>query len=144
MSCASPINSSRRNGGRRSGQNSIYISQLVLLEASRGDSEAADKRIEALRGIPFLQTVPEVDALADLYRKELQTPKRAEADSVHLAYSVYYRMEYLLTWNCSHLQNPLLMKRVAELNHRLGKHVPLIATPEQMLAMIVREVDDAQ
>jgi len=42
----------------------LYASQLVISEASRGDSEAAQKRLNALKGIELLKTDNEAEKLA--------------------------------------------------------------------------------
>ena len=42
----------------------IYISQLVIDEASAGDPAAARQRLKALWGLPLLDITPEVAELA--------------------------------------------------------------------------------
>src|SRR3972149_5920286 len=42
----------------------LYISQVVLREASGGDAEAARLRLEVLRGIPVLALSPAASRLA--------------------------------------------------------------------------------
>lgn len=42
-------------------------------------------------------------------------------------------MDYLLTWNCSHIANGEIIRRLAEANMALGRLTPLIVTPEEVL-----------
>jgi hypothetical protein len=44
----------------------LFISDAVLLEASAGDPAAAERRLEALAGIPVLNPLPEAD---DMHRR---------------------------------------------------------------------------
>lgn len=101
----------------------LFVSQVVLAEVACGDPQAAADRLSMLSGIPVLAVAPELVELAELYRRELQIPLPAAADATHLAYTVYYEVEYLLTWNCTHLQNPVLMRKMAILNTSRGLHV---------------------
>ena len=32
-------------------------------------------------------------------------PKKAAADAMHIAFAAVYGMDYLLTWNCRHINN---------------------------------------
>lgn len=111
----------------------LYSSVLVRLEASRGDANAAQRRLAYLNGITELDVLPETVRLeADLIRL-FQLPPRAAADAGHLAMAILHRMDYLLTWNCTHLANATLQKELMDycLYHRL--HLPIICTPETLI-----------
>jgi hypothetical protein len=41
-------------------------------------------------------------------------------------------MTYLLTWNCRHLANGEVIRRLQELNLILGHQTPVIVTPEEL------------
>jgi hypothetical protein len=111
----------------------LYCSVLVRLEASRGDANAAQRRLAYLNGITELDVLPETVRLeADLIRL-FQLPPRAAADAGHLAMAILHRMDYLLTWNCTHLANATLQKELMDycLYHKL--HLPIICTPETLI-----------
>ena len=83
----------------------LYSSILVRQEASRGDGDAAQRRLDYLNGITELEVLPGTERLeADLIRL-FQLPPRAAADAGHLAMAILHRIDYLLTWNCTHLAN---------------------------------------
>ena len=42
-------------------------------------------------------------------------------------------IDFLLTWNCSHLANAQVMRRVSKVCERQGYHMPLICTPEELM-----------
>ncbi len=42
-------------------------------------------------------------------------------------------MAYLLTWNCKHLANGVIIQRLQTINVSLGRFTPIIVTPEELL-----------
>ncbi len=52
---------------------------------------------------------------------------------MHLACAVVYELDYLLTWNCAHLANGVVIRRLQRLNVTLGRATPVIVTPEELL-----------
>jgi hypothetical protein len=110
----------------------LAILLLVRLAAARGDAAAAQRRLGYLNGITELEVLTGTDQLeADLIRL-FQLPPRAAADAGRLAMAILHRMDYLPTWNCTHLANANLQKDMMEycLYHKL--HVPIIWTPESL------------
>jgi hypothetical protein len=78
----------------------LYMSQYVIEECMLG---AAQRRRELLRGITVLPNSDEGTILASVYQKLLNIPERAKTDCSHLAICVTNEIDYLLTWNCTHL-----------------------------------------
>lgn len=111
----------------------LFISEAVLEEISAGNSEAAIRRQEHVKEIPILGLNKDVRELVLNYEKNLGLPKRARADVVHIAFAVAYEMDYLLTWNCSHIANGEVIRRLLRLNQGLKRVTPLILTPEELL-----------
>jgi hypothetical protein len=112
----------------------MFTSFLVRAEASQGDPEAASRRLKLLADIPDLDIPQETDALSAELIKLLDIPKKAEADATHLALAILHRISYLLTWNCTHLANPVLQKELIEYCRYHELHVPVICTPELLLS----------
>ncbi|MDQ7823966.1 MAG: type II toxin-antitoxin system VapC family toxin [Candidatus Eremiobacteraeota bacterium] len=117
----------------------MYTSEIVFNEAQHGDKEAAGKRVALLAGIPVLAYTPDVERLARRYYEELSFPEKALADSFHLAFAIHYSLDYLLTWNCRHLANEILQRRLVKLNESLQLATPLIVTPEELIALSEEE-----
>ncbi|MCH8218281.1 MAG: hypothetical protein IH892_16105 [Planctomycetes bacterium] len=55
------------------------------------------------------------------------------ADIPHFAFAVSYQMDYLVTWNCSHIANGEMIRRLATVNSTLKRPPPLVVTPEEIL-----------
>ncbi|VFN02853.1 MAG: hypothetical protein BECKG1743D_GA0114223_107365 [Candidatus Kentron sp. G] len=84
-----------------------YISPYVVEEVSAGDPQAASERIRALGGIPILPITPEIPDLAEFLLLGGGLPAKARLDALHIACAAYHRMDILLTWNCTHIANPV-------------------------------------
>ena len=60
-------------------------------------------------------------------------PARVSADAVHIATAAVHRVEYLLTWNCTHIANAVLRPRIEAVCRAIGFIPPIICTPEELL-----------
>jgi predicted nucleic acid-binding protein len=110
----------------------LYISQLVVIECQAGDPKAATERLAALTGLPILDQPPEVAALAEGLIRDVPLPPRAEADAVHIATAAVHGIQYLLTWNCTHIANATLRPRIEQACRAAGYEPPLICTPQEL------------
>jgi hypothetical protein len=111
----------------------LYASQFVIDEASLGDSEAAARRLKALADVPLLEPSDDVHRLADQLVKQVPLPAKAAADSLHIAIAAVNGMDYLLTWNCTHIANAALRARIEKVCRDAGYEPPVICTPEELL-----------
>ena len=111
----------------------LFISDAVLLEASGGDPDAARRRLEVLDGIPVLNPLPETDEIALALTERLALPDRALTDAAHIAICVVHGMDYLLTWNCTHIANATYQPIIDDVCDDLGFAVPVICTPDQLM-----------
>lgn len=111
----------------------LYISEAVLDEIQAGDAEAAARRLENVEGVPILEFSHDVNALVVAYDDRLGLVGRARADVVHIAFAVAYEMDYMVTWNCRHIANGVMIRRLADANTELGRATPVIVTPEELL-----------
>lgn len=108
-----------------------FASQLVLREGKAGDPGAAAGRLRGLEGLPLLELNESIEKLARLILDRVSLPESAYADAVHIAAAATYGMDYLLTWNCSHLANATLRKRIESTCREAGFEPPTICTPEE-------------
>ncbi len=111
----------------------LFISEAVLEEAADGDADFAAKRVAILDGLPRLRVTSEVGELVTRFLDEQIIPPTVAADAVHLALAVAHRMDLLLTWNCKHLHNPHLERRIIAACRDLGYDCPVICTPAELL-----------
>lgn len=110
-----------------------YISSIVLEEISRGDINVAQLRLEKVSSFPVLEVLPEVRNLADTYFSALDIPEKARADSYHLAIASWHGMDFLVSWNCTHIVNGRIKMMIEEINARQGIRTPIICTPEELM-----------
>ena len=105
----------------------------MLLEASGGDSDAAKRRFEVLNGIPVLTPKRESDEIVVALIDRLALPDRAITDAVHIAICVVHGIDFLLTWNCTHIANATFQPIIKETCDALGYSMPVICTPDQLM-----------
>lgn len=111
----------------------LFVSGIVHEECEKGDSAAAADRLAAIRGIPILPRGPTVDELADDLIRSVPIPPKASRDAFHIAAAAVGRVEYLVTWNCTHLANPALRGRVEAVCRARGVAAPVICTPRELM-----------
>ena len=111
----------------------LYISQTVLEEITAGDPVAAAERIKAVKDLPTLAVTEAARMLADALILQVPLPKKAEFDALHIAIAVVTGMEYLLTWNCTHIANASIRGRIESICRAGGYEPPVICTPEELM-----------
>jgi len=110
-----------------------YISALVIQEASRGDKDAAAKRLGALAGIPVLEITDQARELANSLITFGAIPAVAEEDALHIAVATLNGMEFLLTWNFSHINNAFKKSKIIRVIEEHGLVPPEICSPEELM-----------
>ncbi|HHK41824.1 MAG TPA: hypothetical protein ENJ50_05330 [Planctomycetaceae bacterium] len=60
-------------------------------------------------------------------------PACAVADAAHIAISVVHGMDYLLTWNCTHIANATYQPIIDRVCDDFGYVMPVICTPDQLM-----------
>jgi len=120
-------------------QFALCVSEVVLDEASEGDPEAAARRLELVGELPVLDFTDEVRPLAFAYQRRVGLPDEARVDLTHVALAVVHETDYLVTWNCRHIANAQLIRRLNEVNQQLDRFMPLIVTPEGFMDIVSGE-----
>jgi hypothetical protein len=111
----------------------LFVSQLVIDECGAGDPDAATRRLEVVAGIPLLEASEGTDELVEALIRGLSLPSRAAGDALHIALAVVNGMDFLLTWNCTHIANAVLRASIESACGTLGYQMPVICTPEELL-----------
>ena len=119
----------------------LFISELVIVEVSAGNPEAATRRVEALQGIAELSIDEEVKELADQLISKGGFPLGAEADALHVAVAAVHQIDYLLTWNFRHIDNAAKKPIIRSICIAAGYSYPEICTPMELLQ---EDKDNAQ
>lgn len=111
----------------------LLVSQSVWQECAAGDPVAAQKRLAVLEGIPVLSVTQDMIRLAEALIEQAIIPARAIEDALHIAVSTLHHVDFLLTWNCRHIANPVIQEKIAVYLEQLGLFLPIICTPEELL-----------
>jgi predicted nucleic acid-binding protein len=109
------------------------VSPLVVSEAEDGDPEAARQRIQSIEGIPALAVSDEARSLAHLLVASGPIPQRYAEDALHIALCAVNGIDYLVTWNCTHLANATLRRAVERVVEHAGYQCPIICTVEELM-----------
>jgi predicted nucleic acid-binding protein len=117
----------------RRSQFTLYISQVVLDEAAQGDSEMALKRLEILQSLPVLELNEAVQDLGAQFLTRSNLPPKASDDAIHIAAATVHGLDYLLTWNCRHIANAQIQRKLAEICLDFGYKLPIICTPYELM-----------
>ena len=113
----------------------LYVSDIVLEEAGRGDNVASARRLEALSGIPLLAITDEVLALSEALIQAGALPKKAIGDSLHIALSAVHGVDYLLTWNYRHIDNAETKPITRMVCVANGYGYPEICSPQELMGV---------
>jgi hypothetical protein len=119
----------------RRGSFALFTSQFVVNEAGLGDAKMAAKRLQILHSIERLHVTPEADDLARHILKEHLLPAKAAVDAFHIATATVHGMHFLLTWNCTHINNGEIIPGLERLAAAHGYKVPVISTPLELMGI---------
>jgi hypothetical protein len=114
-------------------QRSLYVSARVHREAGAGDTIAAMRRTDLLKGVPVLELSAAAVDLATRLLIGAALPKNAQEDALHIALAAINGIDFLLTWNCKHIANAAKRPIIEAVCRQAGYEPPIICTPEELL-----------
>lgn len=117
----------------------IFVSDCVFSESRNGKEDAARKRIEALESIDAVLLTDRSEALFQSLLADGLIPQKVREDAAHIAYAATNSVRFLLTWNCKHLANRMILRRVIQRCESLGFVCPQVCTPETMVRICAYE-----
>lgn len=109
-----------------------FISQIVLNEISRGDAQAAQHRVAKASGSSLLNVNQASENLSVLLVAEGALPAKAAIDALHISIAAIHEIDFLLTWNCTHIANAQTRPKIENIIRAAGFQPPIIATPEEL------------
>lgn len=110
-----------------------FISDVVIRECKAGNASAAARRLDAIHEIPSLAINDQAIEIAEALLARSIIPTKAADDALHIAIATVYNVNFLLTWNCRHIANPIIQMRISAYMQRIGLVLPFICTPETLL-----------
>jgi hypothetical protein len=108
-------------------------SEEVVREAMLGDTGMAQARIKVLEEVQIVGITAEVEAMAATFMATGALPPTMRPDATHLAAATLSGADYLLTWNCRHLANAHVLRRLQKEAERRGWQVPGVCTPLELM-----------
>ncbi len=70
--------------------------------------------------------------LAESLLSGVPLPEKAASDALHIAIAAVHGMQYLPTWNCTHIANVTLRPQIESVCRAAGYEPPLICMPEEL------------
>ena len=110
----------------------VFVSLETIIELNKGNYPRKDEILEFVNKLEKLEPNPEIKNIINVYIQNTLMPKDELGDALHLAYASYYKIDFLLTWNCNHLANANKKQHIRILNNRMNLFVPEIITPLEL------------
>ena len=111
----------------------LFVSQFVMDEASAGNTAAAELRVAALRDVVLLDLTPDATRLAAALIRGGGVPEKATIDALHIGVASVHGMDYLVSWNCTHIVNATMRARIETICRDAGFDPPVICTPLELV-----------
>ncbi|MEI6085492.1 MAG: type II toxin-antitoxin system VapC family toxin [Verrucomicrobiota bacterium] len=111
----------------------LYVSVFVTREIAQGDTVAAKQRAAVLADCGVLPFPKEAEALTRALLASRLIPAKAETDAAHVATAAVHGMDFLLTWNCRHIANAVIVEKLRAVCEREGFSAPVICTPHELM-----------
>jgi predicted nucleic acid-binding protein len=111
----------------------LFVSQLVVQEASIGDPDAVARRQSALKDVQILTLTGEAAVLAQKLIEHEVISRQAVEDALHIAIATVNGMDYLITWNFKHIANALMRSNIELVCREAGYEPPVICSPMELM-----------
>lgn len=111
----------------------ISISDTVIEEASKGDENKAQQRLLRIRDFRVLEIDEPTQALAIQIIKAGAIPTKFPEDALHIAVAAINDIDFIVTWNFKHINNPFMMRKISEVVTGKGYSMPVICSPEEFM-----------
>ena len=111
----------------------LFISEIVIGEAAIGDAELARQRLAIAADLSLLAVTEEAEHLAPLLLKAAGLASNAQTDALHMAIAAVHGMDYLLSWNCTHIANATIRRAIEKQCRVAGYEPPVICTPQELI-----------
>lgn len=83
--------------------------------------------------LPITGVDEEIISLAEAICEEIRLPERAQADAYHIAIPSVHGIDYLVTWNCKHIANAFMLRKIEQIVRAKGHTMPVVCTPEELM-----------
>lgn len=116
---------------KRSGYD-VFVSTLVEQEISKGNQDAANKRLAAISDIKSLDISEEAQMLAASLLTSGAVPQNSAEDALHIGIAAANGIQYLLTWNFKHINNAKTKALIQQQIENQQFLCPVLCSPEEL------------
>jgi predicted nucleic acid-binding protein len=118
----------------RAGAYHCVISEFVIEEVSDGHPEAVARRLAALTGLDLIDgSAAPIEALAQKLISQKTLPPKAKLDALHIATCAFHGIDFLASWNFTHIVNAQHMQRIDDICKASGYQPSRLVTLDQLL-----------
>lgn len=110
----------------------LFVSPSIIEEITRGNPEASASRMLYADEATELELTEAVEQLANVLVAKGGLPKKALIDAYHVAFAAVWNIEFLLTWNCTHIANAITRPLIESLCKEAGFNAPRLCTPAEL------------
>ena len=110
-----------------------YVSALVIKEAGQGDAALAKSRLAVIQSFPVIRTTPEAERLAEGIMDARGVPREYPEDALHIAVAAVAGMDFIVTWNFAHINNPFTKTMIRQAVENVGYECPEILSPDTFI-----------
>jgi len=89
-------------------------------------------RLGVLEAITILRADPETESFAHTLRRKMNLPAKAFEDAFHVAFAAVNELDFLVTWNCRHINNAVIIPQIEKACAEAGYQCPRIYTPIEL------------
>ena len=114
-------------------RHSLWISDVMIDEAAAGNSIESAARLNAIAEIAELNEDAQSERLAEKLTGGGRLPEKALIDAKHIAIAATNSIPLLLTWNCKHLANPFIHRKIVRACEIEAFSCPEICTPQDLM-----------
>ena len=110
----------------------IWASDFTESELQEGVFRRQSECLKMVRRLRYLPATREVYILIEDIMRLGLVPANKRGDAAHLATSAMRNIDYLLTWNYTHMANPITQARLEKLCEQMQVVAPWMVSPEQI------------
>lgn len=111
----------------------VFISDIVIQEASRGDKKLSRERLKLLQHFHVLKMDDETKELARYLLTGKAIPEKCPEDALHISIAAMNGIDAIVTWNFKHINNPFTRKMIRNIIERKGYNCPEICSPDELI-----------
>lgn len=114
----------------------LFVSEIVEDETAQGDPEAAAARLAIVEDIQRLNVTDDVIGFAESLIISRIVPAKAVIDALHIGLACVNGINYLLTWNCTHIANAQCFEAIKAHSEDHGYIAPIMLYPRRIIRRV--------